>query len=285
MLADLQEYEKNLGREGKSPATAKAYRRDIEKFLTFMEKYDMSFKDVGPLTTLQFRDYLENQLGNKDNSIRRAIIGLRNFMEFMSRTNTVDRLTTSPIPSRKETPAPSLTESQVGRLIKAALDSSSRIKGLRDSAAISLLSFEGLKSTELIELSWSRILFSKSFVSLSITGDRRRIIHLFPTTEKRLRDYRSCLLENGIRHQRVFFGLQGRGEKQPTDKLSRHGLKFIITELAEKCDLDHINAETLRHHAVAYQLKSGKSPEEVMKSLGLNRLGIIGKHLGPEAPR
>ncbi len=79
--------------------------------------------------------------------------------------------------------------------------------------------------------------------------------------------------------KRMFISFKGRDAATPFPNMTRHGIKFIFYELAQKAKLPTLNTELLRHFAVAHLIKSGQTPDQIMKHLGLRRLGNIAKHI------
>jgi hypothetical protein len=60
--------------------------------------------------------------------------------------------------------------------------------------------------------------------------------------------------------------------------LARHGLKFLIYELGEGVGLTHLNAETLRAYAIGHLLQRQWTAPQIMKHLGLRRIGNIARY-------
>lgn len=284
--SELKSFKNSLLRRGKSQATAEAYCQDARSFLAFLEQHRIPLQESGLELLRHYQQHLETHLG-KINSVRRSIIGIRQFFRHLTDSG---RLSHSPpdamvIPPRDETLDKPLEEGQVLALLNHTRQQSPRIKGLRDASIILLLGTEGLKVSELTELRWSNYLCQRGPGSLRITGNRNRIIQLHPETNRTLQAYQQAfeqlisVSEDRHRFVYIILAFTGRDMIHPVPSIGRHGLKFLLNELAPTAHRERLSTEMLRHYAIRSQLDSGKTPEEIMQHLGLRRPGNILKHL------
>lgn len=280
-LRFIEKFEIFLKANGKQKSTVDSYRRDAEGFLNYLGIENIAIEQVDPKTLSDFQLWAAQQ--DKENSIRRKMIGVRIFFRFLS--SEIFHLNESPldatiIPSRNEALPQLLTNDQLEQLI-SNLESKKSLKDIRDLAIIQLISFEGLKASELIQLTWKDYLKTSTQSFLKITGSRARNIELSPSSQKSLDNYKACIIDllGTSRPENIFIAFKGRNNHQILPKMSRHGLKFLIYDLGEKLEIKKLSAEILRHHALEWQLEQGKSPEDLMHHLGLRRLGNISKHI------
>ncbi len=281
------DFPENLKSRGKQPSTVESYSRDAGRFVEFMQEKKLRLGKLEPDILLEYENYLRHECEGRTNSVRRSMIGVRQFFRFL-----VDQkvLRESPfdavaLPARDEGLPDQLDEEDVAMLIEAAAASSPPIKAARDRAIITLLAYEGLKASELINLVWTDLMLDDNLAawgSLSIPGDRGRAIILGPETATALDAYRTLFRDWSAKRpgiiSRMFISFKGRESAVSVPTMTRHGLKFVMYELGEKIGVSSLNSELLRHHAIRYQLSSGKSPEELMGHLGLRRLGNIARH-------
>lgn len=302
----LDRFADSLRSRGKQPATVESYCRDAQRFLDYLQKNSVPPGQVEADTLLSYQEFLRGGEGEKDNSVRRTVIGIRQFYRFLSdsrqiRTTPFDLV---PIPARDERLPKSLSDEDIETLITVAMSGRPDIKAMRDAAIVSLLAHEGVKANELISLRWQDYLTASQaqdgaseviqaaatatagpIASIRIGGSRSRAILLSQETQSWLNAYRShyeavshpSLRQDG--EKRMFIAFKGRDAASPLPEMTRHGLKFILYELGEKAGLKHLNTELLRHFAVSYLISAGRSPEEIMHHLGLRRMGNISKHL------
>ncbi|MFW7377943.1 MAG: tyrosine-type recombinase/integrase [Oligoflexus sp.] len=277
----LENFIKDLQAKGKKPATVESYHRDAKEFLAYIYDIGMSMEDVAPETMLAYQNHLA--AFDKENSIRRKVIGARHFFRFISdhRGQAESPLDHVPIPERLELLPLQLPRQFLQKLVQK-LDKQGGLKSKRDLAILHLLALEGLKATELIDLLWVDWLPGKASGSLRIRGGRSRTIVLQPETNQTIKQYHAIVEGLKKRTRRdfpnVFIAFKGRDAGTILDHVTRHGLKFLLYELGELIGVDKLNTELLRHHAVQYHLAQGRSPEEIMNHFGLRRLGNIAKH-------
>ena len=275
---------------GKQPATIESYRRDASRFVEYLSENKINTGEVSPDIMVAYQDYLRNECNERENTIRRAVIGIRQFYRYLSDKNKTGSspLDAVAIPPRDESFSKVLDEEEAEDILAVAAAGKPAPKAARDVALVTLLALEGIKATEAIGLSWHDLLDSGlgDRVTIRIGGARERAITLEPRTTEAIRFWRKMFQEHlklglGQRDQgRMFISFKGRDAGTLVPELTRHGLKFIMYELGEKSGINHLNTESLRHYAVSRQLASGRMPEDIMRHLGLRRLGNISKHMG-----
>lgn len=281
----------NLRFRGKQPATIESYCRDAQRFLDYLGKAKLPANQVEPETLIAYQDFLRHDCEERDNSVRRTVIGIRQFYRFLSESRTLKGTPFDmvPIPARDETLPKGIEEDDVDTVVTVALAGRPECKALRDATIVSLLAHEGVKANELISLVWTDVLEEEgTAASLRVGGTRARAIPLSSETHEWLKAYRRAY--DQIKHpviatpvkKRIFISFKGRDAASPLPEMTRHGLKFILYELGEKAGVPGLNTEQLRHYAVAHLLAEGKSPDEIMHHLGLRRIGNIAKHLHKE---
>lgn len=291
MIVDSQSvtrFADNLRSRGKQPATIESYCRDAQRFLDYLGKAKLPAQQVEPETLIAYQDYLRHDCEERDNSVRRTVIGIRQFYRFLSESRTLPSTPFDmvPIPARDESLPKGLEEDDVDTIITVALAGKPECKALRDATIVSLLAHEGVKANELINLVWTDVLEEEgTAASLRVGGTRARAIPLSAETQAWLASYRRAydqivhpVIKNAVK-KRIFISFKGRDAASPLAEMTRHGLKFILYELGEKAGLAMLNTEQLRHYAVSHLLELGKSPDEIMRHLGLRRIGNIAKHL------
>ncbi len=276
----IREFASSLKGKGRRPATIESYQRDAIDFLEFLENIAIPVELVDTDTLCEFIKNLEQK--ERHNSIRRKIIGVRQFFRFLADTSQEydSPLDNYPIPKRDETLPEDMSDNDIEEIITILLSQKGTLKARRDLAIFYLLAFEGLKATELINLKWESFIFSRSQSSLQVLGIRGRTIALGNETAQAIKDYQKHLarLSTDVSDY-IFISFKGRDTLTIAPKISRHGLKFLIYELGDVSGIPHMNTELLRHYAIRYQLTLGKSPAEVMAHFGLKRLGNIAKHV------
>ncbi len=276
-----------LRAKNRQPATVESYSRDAQDFLRFLEHSHLRLDSVEPQTLLWFRDHLRDTAGERENSVRRKVIGVRQFFRFLADEKMIlsSPFDMMPIPERDDSLDEGLSDAKLESLFRAIPEQG--IKHLRDRAILHLLAFEGLKASEIIDLQWRDLISGAKLQTLTVPGLKSRTISLqedsFAGLAAYARSFTTWLdsLAPGSeeRYPWMFIAFKGKDLPLVLPKMTRHGLKFMLHEVGEKSGLKHLHTESLRHHAMCYQLALGRGPEDVMHHLGLRRLGNIGKHL------
>jgi integrase/recombinase XerD len=283
----VDRFAENLRSRGKQPATVESYCRDAQGFLEYLQRCRLSPTQIEPVTLIAYQEYLRGDLTERDNSIRRTVIGIRQFFRFLheSRLLQGSPFDSVPIPQRDDRIPKSLLAEAIDRILTQAQRGAPPCKGARDAALVALLAFEGIKANELIALRWRDLLSETDTSSLHIGGSRARSIRLGTKSHELLLNYRKHyqLIDHPVikssPDKHMFLAFKGRDASFPLPSITRHGLKFVLYELGEKVGIDSLNTEQLRHFAVTHLLAEGKAPDEIMTHLGLRRLGNIAKHL------
>jgi integrase/recombinase XerD len=285
---NIQGFEKILKLKGRQNSTIASYSRDIKNFIDFLVKFNSNIGKVSTQTLLDFQSYLKEECHEKENSIRRAVIAIRQYFRYMEDEKLIHSspLNLLPIPPRNEELPEEITSTEIDQLLLKAKNTSPEIKGRRDAAIIALLGFEGVKAAEIINLSWNDYLEEKMSGSLKLSGPKSRVISLCSQTTILLNSYKE--LYNNIvfskleKTNNMFVAFKGRDAAKITPTISRHGIKFMLYEIGDKVEKEKLNTEMLRHHAINYLLLNGKGPDDIMQHLGLKRLGNIAKHIAKE---
>ena len=158
-----------------SQTTFSTYNRVIRKFCSFWGRRKLS-----SVTHLDIRAFLID-ISTRDLSsdiLHRYIWALRCFFDFLCQGGVVDDVAPRlirPRPARRPLPR-TLSEQNVKRLIKAAGNE-------RDRAIFELFYATGCRVSELLNIRWTDIDFSKRTIRIRGKGNERRV--LFGTTAKR----------------------------------------------------------------------------------------------------
>jgi integrase/recombinase XerD len=285
----IRAFESRLKNLGRQPATVESYVRDCSSFLDFLEREAIDTRDVSPATLSAFQNYLQEK-GIKENSLRRTVIGVRQFFRFLQDHlkwdyNPFDE---SVIPARQQTTKFRVSTQHVEAMLQHARNQPSRLKSLRDQCLIMLLAHEGIKATEVIQLLWYDFMYQSSGGRLRIDGDRPRHLSIEPDTAKALIDFRNLMgqsenhKDQSASRSHIMIGFKGTDAKFWEKSLTRHGVKFALYELGDEVGVSHLNSEELRHYAMKHKIELGWEPEQIMNHFGLRTLGNIALHLPQE---
>ncbi len=273
-----------LGKRGRSAATIASYSSDVRLFLQFMHAEQLTSEDLSAATLHAYRDFLRHDHELQENSLRRKIIAIRQFFTCLTASAALaaNPFEQSIIPERDDTLHYDLEGDKLTRLL-ATLSRRKGAHSLRNLAIIRLLAFEGLKASELTALQWRDFVASRRGGILRISGSRQRIIDLQPASTNSLRQWRHWAQQRhsslSLGDRLIFAGFKGPEGALPLATLTRHGLKFILAQLALQAKVSSLSPALLRHHATRHMLQQGRSIEDSMAHLGLKRTGSIRQHL------
>lgn len=276
-------FKQHLTQRGRQPATVESYARDCSTFLEFIHEAGVNAGDIAPDVFLEFQEHL-NSRGIRGNSVRRTVIGVRQFFRFLQDHYHWDRspLDDAPIPEREETFSNRVSDEIFAAILASAHASSPSLKRCRDVVMLMLLGIEGMKVHEMIALDWKDFMYSSTHGVLTIHGDRSRSITVETVTSEALRALRQVSEESrpGLTHagSKIMVGFKGTTASLVIPNLTRHGVKFALYELGNLVKVPQLNSEELRHHAMSHKVSVGFSPEQLMNHLGLRTIGKTAAH-------
>lgn len=279
----VQDFKKGLKAKGRQQATINSYATDASSFLLYLTENRCPYKEARVLHLNHFIEELEHKKKERQNSLRRKIISIRQFYQHLLEQDLVDSnpFLAHVIPKRNEALPHELCFEDVQNFISAAQEQQNPLKSTRDPAIIALLAIEGLKVTELVALKGSSLLISEKEGTLQVNGLRSRIIELDSISIGLLGKYVAELKRQNLfkSDARLFTALKGKESGKILGQMTRHGMKFLLYEIGEQTDHPKLNTELLRHHAINYQLEKKQNLQAVQSHFGLRQGGNILKHL------
>jgi integrase/recombinase XerD len=251
--------------KGVSVRTSEAYKRDLERFATYVSvKGAKSPADVGAKSLREYIYHLKD-LGLAPASIRRNVSAVRSYFKFLLGEGHVvrdpsERLET---PKRWRTLPEVLTAEEVDRLIAApSLDE--RL-AFRDRAMLELAYGAGLRVSEWISLGTRDVLFEDHLVRVFGKGSKERLVPIgrkaIGAVATYLRELRPTL-EKGEGKGVLFLSARGR-------PLSRMGAWKILRKYVDKAGIvKAVSPHTLRHSFATHLLEGGADLRAVQEMLG-----------------
>lgn len=254
---------------GVSPHTLSNYRRDLDRYLGWLEEAGIS--DLGDVTSQHLESYLADLrrgVGGKPalaaSSASRALVVARGLHKFAVAEGAVGvdvAASVSPPTSAQHLPD-TLTVAEVGRLIDATpIDTP---VGLRDKALLELLYGTGARVSEITALLVDDLHPQGGMISVTGKGDKQRLVPLGSHAEKAVSDYLvrgRPALSKGKTHIAL---LNKRG-----GPLSRQSAWGIIKDAAARAGIaKDISPHTLRHSFATHLLEGGADIRVVQELLG-----------------
>ncbi|MEO0159909.1 MAG: site-specific integrase, partial [candidate division WOR-3 bacterium] len=169
-----------MSERGYSYHTLDGYKRDVNKFIMFIEmnNYDIENLDVNELQ--KFVNYLSN-LGFSASSIERCIAAVRSFLKFLYIYHNINTSISELIelPRKKQFMPDVMTVEEIELLLNQP-DITTE-KGLRDRAIMELLYATGMRVSEALSLKVYDVNLDDRIVRISGKGNKERIVPFHET--------------------------------------------------------------------------------------------------------
>ncbi len=236
---DLKDFKSYLLFErGLSDNTVQGYMRDIRAFYDYIDydikKFDLSHIDI-------YLSELKDD-GYKVTSIRRKIVSLRQYNEFLSRTKGVkDIMAQYELPKTEKKLPQVLSLEEIVQVIQSIDDSNPA--GTRNKAMMLLLINTGMRISELVHLEINDINHSASNVRVIGKGNKERLIPL---------DQETChYVYSYMQDERSFFNKKNNlwlFQMNDGRRMSRENFYNILQKLVLDSGVrEHFTPHMLRH--------------------------------------
>lgn len=262
----LEQYLTSLAQSGCSPKTVTAYRRDCRQFLRYVAGQERRFPQEIDYRFL--RRYAAHISGfdYQKSSIARKLSAVRGLFRFcrsegMIESSPADSLASPRQPRKLPTV---LRPAEVARFLDA-IEPDTPL-GLRDRAIFELLYSCGLRSEEVISLTFSSVDFDLEEITVQGKGDRTRVV---PVSEVGLAAVREYLqrarpeLAAGAADEKAMF-LSARGRPLGTSDIRRRTTKYVRRASVESGTSSHV----FRHCFATHLLEGGADLRAVQELLG-----------------
>lgn len=254
---------------GVSPNTLSNYRRDVERYLDWLE--DAGITDLGEVASTDLEDYVadlrrggDGKKGLAASSASRALIVARGLHKFAVSEGAVAADVAAGVspPKVGEKLPGTLTIDEVSKLLDACPDETPA--QLRDKALLEVLYATGARISELLALVVDDIAETRDFIKVTGKGDKQRVVPVGGAAQQALEAYLvrgRPALTTGKSHA-VFLNKRGGA-------LSRQSSWTIIKDAASRAGLDKaISPHTMRHSFATHLLEGGADVRTVQELLG-----------------
>lgn len=246
-----------------SDKTLKAYTSDLKQFFNFE-------KNVLQPDICAFISHLNIELKLKDTSIRRKIITLKNFYDFLINNDIIE---TSPFKKikfrfKQERKLPkTLTIAEISRILKcfdidySTLSAFAQKEFIRDSALIDLLISSGIRIGEAAAITLDDIISNERTLLIHGKGRKQRLIYISSSiTWDRLKTLIKECKKSACNY--LFVNRYG----QP---ISIHAIEDIYKKYAKKAQINTKSTpHYLRHTFATNLLANGADLRSVQEILG-----------------
>ena len=250
---------------GLSKNTISSYARDLERFIA-----DAEVDDFALITPLSVENHISRlrAKGLAESSIARAVVAIRNLVEFVCKERKSLNLIKDVKPPRVKGRLPkALSIAEVNDLI-AATHSPSNPQALRETAIVELLYGTGARISEIVSLNVSDVMKidGGEVANLRLTGkgSKVRVVPLGSFARAALDQYLVRIRPALINKDREALFLNDRG-----GRLSRQSMWTMVSEAAKRAQIStEVSPHSLRHSYATHLLDGGADVRVVQELLG-----------------
>lgn len=257
---------------GLSGNTRQAYRRDLRRFLAYLEE-----SGLGDLSRLK-ADWIERfllALKRVHNlsvaSVARSLAAVRMFCRYL----VIERVLAHDVAAEIDSPKkwnrlPTILDDEAVRTLLAMPDGDQDVHALRDRAMLSLLYATGIRASELAGMRLDDVSFTLGVVRVCGKGTKERIVPVADEALDAVARYRDEVRGNVLRNpaEQILF-LSGRGRPLAREDVFRMVRKYVRRTGRRS----RVSPHTLRHSFATQLLAHGADLRSVQEMLGHTDIG------------
>ncbi len=291
LIADFLEHlelERNL-----SPHTLRAYRGDLDRFLTFLARDYLNVRpaelkpgDVEPPAVRAFLAAMTRQ-GLARTSQGRALSAVRSLFRFACLRGDLPANPAAGVrtPKQEKTLPRHLRPGEIERLIEAPAGKTPQDR--RDRALLELLYATGLRVGELVSLDWPDIDLEARVLRVLGKGGKERMVPFGAPAAEALKAWLQATEElrsrrpakDGAREEPVFLNNRGR-------RLGDRDVRRIIDRPSAAAGVPAgVHPHTLRHTFATHLLEEGADLRTIQELLGHSSLATTQRYTHVEIER
>ena len=260
-----------------SERTRKAYKADVRSFLQFLGLEQATLESLQPITfehVVAYRNELANR-GYKRTTINRKLSSLKALFKMMVAAGHLERNPADSALVRgykvEETMSGKALATQALKAIEQAIsEEEHELRRTRDMAVFHLLTYGGLRRSEVAAMSWGDIHQESVFYILTLLETKSGVsqeIKLQPIVVHHLNVFRDALKSHGYDVDgSVFISLApNRSHGNP---LSDQSINLIVKKYALRAGVSQtITAHMFRHTCCTLAIEGGAKPQQVQSHL------------------
>ncbi|NYE58677.1 site-specific tyrosine recombinase XerD [Carboxydothermus ferrireducens] len=246
--------------KGFSLNTLLSYRRDLEKFVSFLEKRNISIIDA---TSKDIKLYLQDLARElKPASVARNLAAIRSFYKYLLREKIVGENPALDVDGPKlglKLPE-ILSYEEIDLLLKAP--DLSTWEGVRDRAMLELLYATGLRVSELVNLELPNLYLDERYVKILGKGAKMRIVPFGEVAAHYLNQYLALRAKRKSNSLKLFITRKGSG-------FTRQGFWKMLKRYGQKAGIvKNLTPHLIRHSFATHLLENGADLRIVQELLG-----------------
>ncbi len=253
-----------MSERGYSYHTLDGYRRDVQRFVVFIQINSYQIENLNIDELQKFVHYLYS-IGFSSSSIERCIAAIRSFLKFLYAYHNINTsiLQLVELPKKEQAIPDVLTIEEIELLLSQP--DTNTPKGLRDRAIMELLYATGMRVSEALSLKLYDVNLEDRLVRISGKGHKERIVPFHEIAKSFLERYITGARGSFIRGKDtgyVFLNTKGK-------RLSRIGFWKVLKEYAIRVGLeDKVHPHVFRHSFATHMLMNGCDLRVLQEILG-----------------
>lgn len=263
LLADFHNY--LAAEKGLSKNTLEAYRQDLLRYWSFMQKIEIS--DLGRIKRIHIQDFMmaEKKSGLSATTIARRLVSIKLFHRFLFRERLIAEDVTSVLDSPKlwKRLPQYLTTREVDSMLEAPKSGKRKKIAVRDRAILEFLYGAGLRVSELVTLTLDRVDLTNALVRCVGKGNKERLVPIGRKAVEACQIYLDKIRsKQQAKSKHLFIGKSGTG-------LTRQYVWQVIKKYARQAGIvKKITPHTFRHTFATHLLEGGADLRVVQELLG-----------------
>ncbi|MDC9031794.1 tyrosine recombinase [Columbia Basin potato purple top phytoplasma] len=251
-----------------SSNTVQAYLNDISQYFHFITT-NLNIQKPNQITKKDislFLEHMNNIQKISSRSLARKIIVIKKFHSFLFLEKKVNQDVTLVLKIPKiEKKLPLVLSLEEIYIFLECIDNKNTFISLRNKAFFELMYSSGLRISEILNLTLSKLNLQQSYIIVKGKGSKERIVPITQYSTKKLKKYfkkgRPSLLKQKTND---FVFLNQKGER-----LSRQGCYKIFKQITKKANLrKECSLHTLRHSFATHLLENGMDLRTLQNILG-----------------
>lgn len=241
-----------------SESTLTAYKKDLNDYFSYLSMQNLTLDTVRKKTIFAYENYLASN-GKSASSIARALSSMRGFHQYLM---TTGKSKNNPLLG-VETPKPArvmpgiLSVREVQTLLSQP--KCTNYKGYRDRAILELLYATGIRVSELIQLKFSDVDFTKRTISCT-----DRIIPFGSFSSEALEEYIKMSPFHSDKEKDVYLFTNTGGRQ-----LTRQGVWKMMKKYTAQSGIEKdVSPQILRNSFAAHLIENGADVKIVQELMG-----------------
>jgi integrase/recombinase XerC len=258
----LSAYLRTLAGANKSAATIRAYRTDLQQFLTFLAETNCTVNSPADITRADVSEFLGHLADRRLSGVSRArkLAAIREWCRYLEAEGLTAKNPTVGVetPRKERGSRTALRPDEYTKLLSLAGGHP------RDYAILQVFLQTGIRVSELCALTRQDVDFHERLLRVRGKGQKTRTIELEKRGIQAIKNYLAVRPES--LHEELFLNYQG----QP---LSERGVRKMLAKYLKASGITKkISPHSLRHTFATYKAGRGVSPYVLREWLGHARL-------------